>query len=692
MRLFKGFAVFALVMALSVAFAAAAHAQGWPWVQINTDGFGTSQNDAVTSLHVHNGALYAGTTNGTGGAEVWAYSSGAWAPSSTGGWGAGSGVPTVWSMASYSGNLYAGTSGAQVRVYSGAVWNLSVTLGGANVDVASMAEYGGNLYAGTANPGAGAELWRFTGTTWASVMTGGLIGQGSPVSVTVISALHVHNGLLYVGTGDGAGKAQLWTYDGTTWTRLDGGSFAGQARIHDLCSHQGSLVIALDSQIWLLDGAGLRLLREFDDGDGIQVEPLGSLLLAAVSSSSGGPVVWAFDGAQWWETSAPGFGDPGNLNAPAMTVDGVRVYVGTNNPADGGEVWSQALVLDVDKTDWHDPLCAGWRQRYTILVRNTQNVALTNVVVTDTLPASTLPLFGESSAGAAQVSPGVIRWNLGGMSALETRTLYLELHTFSTIRDKTIITNTVHATAAEGVSDWALAETMMIQCAPPTSTPTATPTRTPTATATPTATSTPTATFTPTPTATPTATGTPTPTATNTPTATWTPTETPTATWTPTPTETATPTATPGPPPTATSTPTATPYVASVSGRVWNDRNLDGVQDLDEPPLPGAYVELRDAQGNLVGKFGPTTVDNGGLYLFTDVLPGDYTVVEINPHGYFSTTADDVPITLLPRGLALVDFGDARYWRLYVPFTYLIKAQKLAGLWDWIFPGSAVWR
>ena len=207
---------------------------------------------------------------------------------------------------------------------------------------------------------------------------------------------------------------------------------------------------------------------------------------------------------------------------------------------------------------------------------------------------------------------------------------------------------------------WGFAETLMEWCPPPTATPTSTPTRTHTPTATPTRT--------PTSTASPTAT----------PTATWTP--TPTAT--PTATQTATATGTPGPSPTATNTPTETPtptptrYAASVAGLVWNDADLNGVFDLGESPLEGAYIELRNLQGEVVLETGPTL--NDGRYLFPDVDPGDYLLVEINPRGYFSTTPDEVSITLAPRGLALVDFGDAKLWRLYIPFTYIIKAGKAA--------------
>ncbi len=654
-RFVRGIAIAAGVVILTLLCTSVALAQDWPWAQINTDGFGVVQNTEVASLATYGGALYAGAANATAGAEIWRYAGGIWSSVSTGGWGAGPALAVPWAMASYSGSLYVGTNQAQVWAYNGVTWGLSGTLGAANANVTALAAYGGNLYAGTWDATNGAALWRFNGIAWAPVMTGGFVGQGSPVTTTILSALHVHNGLLYIGTGDGPGAAQLWTYDGTTFARVDGGAFAGRARVHDLCSYSGSLVIAVDHQIWLLDTMGLRLLRQMDGALAVsEVEPLGGLLLAAVNHASQGPVIWAYDGGQWRQVSSPGFGDADNLAADSMLSDSGAIYVGTLNPPDGGEVWSQALVLDVAKTDWHDPLCIGWRQRYTIQIQNTQNYTLTGVVVTDTLPVSTLFLPGDSTPGAVQVAPGVVQWSLGTLAALETRTLHLEVHTYSTIRPNTILTNTVWATAQEGVSDWGVAETLMILCATPTATPTATATAT----------------------STPTRTPTPTPTLTGTPTPTGTPTFTPTATPTATPTETATPTATPTLTPTETPTPTPTRYAASVSGVVWYDANLDGVIDLGELPLPGAYVRIKDTLGNILHEFGPTGPD--GRYLFPEVLPGEYIVQRTNPPGYFSTTPDEVRISLTPRSVAFVDFGAARLWRLYVPFTYIVRTQRLA--------------
>jgi uncharacterized repeat protein (TIGR01451 family) len=74
----------------------------------------------------------------------------------------------------------------------------------------------------------------------------------------------------------------------------------------------------------------------------------------------------------------------------------------------------------------------------------------------------------------------------------------------------------------------------------------------------------------------------------------------------------------------------------SISGTVYFDANADGILDSGEPGLAGVTVTLKDAQGNVVAT---TTTASDGSYAFTDLLAGNYTVVETDPAGYFSTNA-----------------------------------------------------
>lgn len=76
---------------------------------------------------------------------------------------------------------------------------------------------------------------------------------------------------------------------------------------------------------------------------------------------------------------------------------------------------------------------------------------------------------------------------------------------------------------------------------------------------------------------------------------------------------------------------------ATVGDRVFDDLDRDGIQDNGEPGVPDVRVELRDAAGTLVGS---ATTNSIGNYLFTDVVPGDYTITFVAPSGREFTLKD----------------------------------------------------
>lgn len=96
---------------------------------------------------------------------------------------------------------------------------------------------------------------------------------------------------------------------------------------------------------------------------------------------------------------------------------------------------------------------------------------------------------------------------------------------------------------------------------------------------------------------------------------------------TPTPTATATPTETPTP----TVTPTATPTTGVVEGVTFHDKNNNGVQDADEPGLPGAELGLWQGSDRIY-----TAVSGAdGVFRFPAVAPGQYQLREdVAPPGY----------------------------------------------------------
>ncbi|MBQ5153749.1 hypothetical protein EGM85_10855, partial [Macrococcus caseolyticus] len=68
--------------------------------------------------------------------------------------------------------------------------------------------------------------------------------------------------------------------------------------------------------------------------------------------------------------------------------------------------------------------------------------------------------------------------------------------------------------------------------------------------------------------------------------------------------------------------------------KVWFDEDKDGIQDTDEPGIPGVTVTLTKPDGTTV----TTTTDENGNYIFEDLEPGDYTVTFETPEGYNGPT------------------------------------------------------
>ena len=80
-----------------------------------------------------------------------------------------------------------------------------------------------------------------------------------------------------------------------------------------------------------------------------------------------------------------------------------------------------------------------------------------------------------------------------------------------------------------------------------------------------------------------------------------------------------------------------TPLFGRIGDKVWEDQNLNGIQDIGEPGIAGVTVKLYDGAGNLVAT---TTTDANGNYKFLGLLPGNYQVEFIPSSVYDFTTAN----------------------------------------------------
>jgi CARDB protein/SdrD B-like protein/FG-GAP repeat protein len=113
----------------------------------------------------------------------------------------------------------------------------------------------------------------------------------------------------------------------------------------------------------------------------------------------------------------------------------------------------------------------------------------------------------------------------------------------------------------------------------------------------------------------------------------------------------------------------------SIAGSVWNDYNRDGQLAGDYEPALSEWTVFLDANGDGekdTGEISVTTTPDG-RYEFTDLPPGDYTVVEVldDPGAWQVSTADGVShtVTVTSGNEANWDFGN------YEELPYYLIAQ-----------------
>jgi protocatechuate 3,4-dioxygenase beta subunit len=96
--------------------------------------------------------------------------------------------------------------------------------------------------------------------------------------------------------------------------------------------------------------------------------------------------------------------------------------------------------------------------------------------------------------------------------------------------------------------------------------------------------------------------------------------------------------------------------LTGVAGLAFVDTNANGTYDPGEPGLGNVTLTLTDAANNLIGT-AVTAAD--GSYGFAGLAAGGYNVIETQPTGYGSSSANAVPVTVPASGGAPnVNFGD----------------------------------
>ncbi|MFZ5424350.1 MAG: LamG-like jellyroll fold domain-containing protein [Patescibacteria group bacterium] len=241
-------------------------------------GWAADTYESVLSMVSYKGTLTVGLGISANDAEVWQWNGTSW--TKIGGDSTNSGWTTnfeeVTSMATYGDLLYAGlgnsNSDAEVWSWDGISWT---KIGGDSTNsgwttgynrVASMTVFNGQLYAGLGSGAGEAEVWRWGGSTWTKVGGDTVNSSWDSTSFEHVDSMIVYNGVLYAGLGTGTGDAEVWSYNGTSWTQVGGDEVNSSwttgtyERVRTLVVYNGDLYAGIgsgggDGEVWRWNGS-----------------------------------------------------------------------------------------------------------------------------------------------------------------------------------------------------------------------------------------------------------------------------------------------------------------------------------------------------------------------------------------------------------------------------------------------------
>ncbi len=77
--------------------------------------------------------------------------------------------------------------------------------------------------------------------------------------------------------------------------------------------------------------------------------------------------------------------------------------------------------------------------------------------------------------------------------------------------------------------------------------------------------------------------------------------------------------------------------LGSIGDYVWEDRNINGIQEFGEPGIEGVVIYLFDVSGKLIEQ---TTTDQNGFYLFENLESEEYFIQLVGLEDYLPTSAN----------------------------------------------------
>lgn len=225
---------------------------------------------------------------------------------------------------------------------------------------------GTDLYVGLGTSYSDAEVWKWDGAVWSKVGGDGLNSSWNDTDYEIVQSMVSDGTFVYAGLGLTAGDADIWRYNGTSWTRIGGhgvnsGWAIGQANesVYSMTIYKGNLVAGLgisasDADVWIFNGtddwtqiggdslksgwtAGYDYVTSFaTDAD---------YLYAGLSVTAGEAEVWRYsDSTDSWtkiggDAINSSWADATYEQVKSMVMAGTTLYAGLGVTAGEAEVW-----------------------------------------------------------------------------------------------------------------------------------------------------------------------------------------------------------------------------------------------------------------------------------------------------------------------------------------------------------------
>ncbi|MDB9944442.1 hypothetical protein OAD26_00380 [bacterium] len=278
---------------------------------------------------------------------------------------------SVWSLATIGDTIYAGlgsgASDGEVWEWDGSSWT---QIGGdglnsgwassVNEQTSALHVMNGELYAGLGSGLGDADVWKWDGSAWTQIGGDAINSSWTAGSYQYASIFTSLNGELYVGLGVAEGAAEVWQWDGSTWTKIGGDSLnsswaATYERVFALTAQSGKIYAGLgqtaaEGEVWEWDGSawtqigGDSLNSGWDTSyDTVNAMTAGDgSVYAGLGWGSGDAEVWQWNGTAWTKIGGDGVNSSWSSSGrvSSLKLYGGKLYAGIGTASAGGaELW-----------------------------------------------------------------------------------------------------------------------------------------------------------------------------------------------------------------------------------------------------------------------------------------------------------------------------------------------------------------